>query len=52
LVTVPRQRELASAMQADVIEIDGDHFVTLGKPAEYSAATAEAVRRVSAKVAR
>jgi pimeloyl-ACP methyl ester carboxylesterase len=52
LVTVPRQRELAMAVQADVIEIDGDHFVTLGKPAEYSAATAEAVRRVLGRVAR
>ncbi len=52
LVTVPRQRELATAMQADVIEVDGDHFVTLGKPAEYSAATAEAVRRVLGRVAR
>ena len=52
LVTVPRQRELALAMQADVIEIDGDHFVTLGKPAEYSAATAEAVRRVLGRAAR
>ncbi|MFM8390509.1 MAG: alpha/beta fold hydrolase, partial [Actinomycetota bacterium] len=52
LVTVPRQRELASAMQADVIEVDGDHFVTLGKPAEYSAATAEALRRVVGRVAR
>ena len=52
LVTVPRQRELAAAMQAEVVEIDGDHFVTLGKPAEYSAATAEAVRRVVGRVAR
>ena len=52
LVTVPRQRELAAAMKADVVEIDGDHFVTLGKPAEYSAATAEAVRRVLGQVAR
>ena len=52
LVTVPRQRELAAAMKADVVEIDGDHFVTLGKPAEYSAATAEAVRRVLGRVAR
>jgi pimeloyl-ACP methyl ester carboxylesterase len=52
LVTVPRQRELATAMQADVIELDGDHFVTLGKPAEYSSATADAVRRVLGRVAR
>ncbi len=52
LVTVPRQRELAAAMGADVVEIDGDHFVTLGKPAEYSAATAEAVRRVLGRAAR
>ena len=52
LVTVPRQRELAEVMQADVIEIDGDHFVTLGKPVEYSAATAEAVRRVVGRVGR
>ena len=52
LVTVPRQRELAAAMQADVVEIDGDHFVTLGKPVEYSAATAEAVRRVVGRVGR
>ncbi|MFM7409686.1 MAG: alpha/beta fold hydrolase, partial [Actinomycetota bacterium] len=52
LVTVPRQRELATAMQADVIELDGDHFVTLGKPAEYSTATADAVRRVVGRVGR
>lgn len=52
LVAVSRQRELASAMSADVVEIDGDHFVTLAKPADYSAATAEAIRRVAAKVAR
>lgn len=52
LVAVPRQRELAKAMEADVIEIDGDHFVTLGKPVEYSAATADAVRRVAGRVDR
>ena len=52
LVTVARQGELAAAMGADVIELDGDHFVTLGKPGEYASATAEALRRVVGRVAR
>ena len=52
LVPVAKQRALAETTKADVIDIEGDHFVTLAHPTEYSAATAEAVRRVAAKVAR
>ena len=52
LVPVAKQRALAETTNAEVIDIEGDHFVTLAHPAEYSAATAEAVRRVAAKVAR
>jgi pimeloyl-ACP methyl ester carboxylesterase len=46
LVPVTKQRELASAIDAHVVEIDGDHFVTLAKPAQYAAATREAVLQV------
>jgi 3-oxoadipate enol-lactonase len=46
LVSPRKQRELAEASRATVIPLDGDHFVNIGKPAEFSAATARAVRAV------
>lgn len=47
LVAVSKQRELAAAIDAHVVELDGDHFVTLAKPAAYAAATREAVLQVA-----
>jgi hypothetical protein len=46
LVSPRKQRELVDASRATVIPLDGDHFVNIGKPAEFSAATARAVRAV------
>ncbi len=46
LVSPRKQRELADASRATVIPLNGDHFVNVGKPAEFSAATARAVRAV------
>jgi 3-oxoadipate enol-lactonase len=46
LVSPRKQRELADASRATVIPLDGDHFVNVGKPAEFSAATSRAVRAV------
>ena len=48
LVSPRKQRELADASRATVIPLDGDHFVNVGKPAEFSAATTRAVRAVLA----
>lgn len=47
LVPPRKQRELAQATNAEVVPLDGDHFVNLGKPAEFSSATLRAVRQVS-----
>jgi len=46
LVSPRKQRELADASRATVIPLNGDHFVNVGKPAEFSAATSRAVRAV------
>ena len=46
LVSPRKQRALAEATNAHVIPLDGDHFVNIGKPAEFSATTARAVRSV------
>jgi pimeloyl-ACP methyl ester carboxylesterase len=47
LVLPRKQRELAEAMNAQVVPLDGDHFVNVGKPAEFSSATLHAVRLVT-----
>jgi len=47
LVPPRKQRELAQATNAEVVPLDGDHFVNLGKPTEFSSATLRAVRQVS-----
>jgi pimeloyl-ACP methyl ester carboxylesterase len=46
LVRPRKQRALADATSADVVTIDGDHFVNVGNPTEFSAVTARAVRQV------
>jgi diacylglycerol O-acyltransferase len=50
LVPVAKQRELASALDAHVVEIEGDHFVTLSQPAQYATATREALHQVVQRV--
>jgi pimeloyl-ACP methyl ester carboxylesterase len=47
LVSPRKQRELAQSTNAHVVPLDGDHFVYVGKPAEFSSATLRAVRWVS-----
>ena len=46
LVPPRKQRQLAETASADVIPLDGDHFVNVLQPAEFSAATTRAVRQV------
>ncbi|MGA1332623.1 MAG: alpha/beta fold hydrolase [Ilumatobacteraceae bacterium] len=47
LVPPRKQRELAEATNAQVVPLDGDHFVNVGKPAEFSSATLHAVHLVT-----
>ena len=46
LVPPRKQRQLAEATKATVVPLDGDHFVNVGKPADFSEATIRAVRSV------
>jgi pimeloyl-ACP methyl ester carboxylesterase len=46
LVPPRKQRLLAETASAAVIPLDGDHFVNVLQPAEFSAATSRAVRQV------
>lgn len=46
LVSPRKQRQLAQATNAKVLPIDGDHFVNVGRPADFSAVTVSAVRSV------
>lgn len=46
LVAPAKQRTLADATSATVLPLDGDHFVNVMKPAEFSATTARAVQEV------
>lgn len=46
LVAPRKQRQLAQATRAEVVALDGDHFVNVAKPAEFSAATLRAVQVV------
>jgi 3-oxoadipate enol-lactonase len=50
LVPIAKQRALALALGADVIEIDGDHDVTLVDGPRYAEATRRAVDRVAAQL--
>ena len=49
LVPPHKQRALASATSAHVIELDGDHFVSLEQPKDFAAATRQAVDFVTAQ---
>lgn len=47
LVPPAKQRALAEAVRADVVELDGDHIVTLEQPREFADATRRAVGSVA-----
>lgn len=51
LVHPVKQRALAEAARAEVVELEGDHFVSLAQPREYAEATRRAVDLVSARAA-
>jgi len=46
LVRPRKQQQLAEQMKATVLPINGDHFVNIGKPSEFSTVTLSAVRAV------
>jgi pimeloyl-ACP methyl ester carboxylesterase len=46
LVKTEKQQQLIETLNAQVITLEGDHFVTLGRPEAYSAATRAAVQLV------
>ncbi len=50
LVPPKKQRALARALRADVVEIDGDHDVTLVDGDSYAAATVKAVDLIAARL--
>jgi 3-oxoadipate enol-lactonase len=49
LVPPHKQKALASATNAHIIELDGDHFVSLEQPKDFAAATRQAVDFVTAQ---
>jgi pimeloyl-ACP methyl ester carboxylesterase len=49
LVPVSKQKALASATNAHVVELDGDHFVSLEQPKDFAVATRQAVDFVTAQ---
>lgn len=51
LVPPAKQRALADAASAHVVELDGDHFVTLEQPREYADVMLRAVDHVAARLA-
>ncbi len=52
LVPPAKQRALARALDAEVLEIDGDHDVTLVDGASYAAVTVKAVDLIAARLTR
>ncbi len=50
LVEPWRQRALAEALEAEVIELSGDHFANLEAPKPFAAAIVEAVDRVARRI--
>ena len=50
LVPPRKQRELARALGAHVVEVDGDHLITLDRPALFRAATLTLVDHVSGRI--
>lgn len=51
LVLPHKQRELAAALRAHVVEVDGDHLVTLESPKVYSDATLALVDHLTGRLA-
>lgn len=51
LVPPAKQRRLAETTHAEIVELDGDHFVTLQSPSAYAKATIDAVRSVEQRLA-
>lgn len=51
LVLPHKQRELATALRAHVVEVDGDHLVTLESPTQYSDATLALVDHLTGRLA-
>lgn len=51
LVLPHKQRELAAALRAHVVEVDGDHLVTLESPKVYSDATLVLVDHLTGRLA-
>jgi 3-oxoadipate enol-lactonase len=51
LVRPRKQRALASALNADIITLEGDHFCTMAQPREYSRLIVEAVSKVASQLA-
>lgn len=51
LVLPHKQRELATALRAHVVEVDGDHLVTLESPTHYSDATLALVDHLTGRLA-
>ncbi len=49
LVRPRKQRQLAHALDAEVRELDGDHFCSLVQPREFSSSMVELVRSVDAR---
>ena len=52
LVPPHKQKALASATSAHIVELDGDHFVSLEQPKDFAAATRQAVDFVTAQFSR
>lgn len=50
LVPPAKQRLLAEHTRADVVQLDGDHFVTLENPSAYADATVRAIRSVESRL--
>ena len=51
LVEPWRQRALADALDAEVVELDGDHFANIEAPKPFADAIVDAVNRVTARLA-
>lgn len=50
LVPPRKQRQLATTLQADVVEVEADHFAPLQTPAEFATATRRAVDSVATRL--
>lgn len=50
LVPPRKQRQLATTLQAEVVELEADHFAPLQTPAEFAATTRQAVDSVASRL--